>query len=288
MDRLATLCELADSGSFSKASKGDINTASLMSRQIRELESFFGIELVRRRGRGVELTDAGLELAIIGRENFKGIADFAARCQKKEWTVRMVASNSVAQWLLLPRMESVIKHFPEVRFEIHHQQTRQIVSMTREGAYDLAFVRQDALLPTMESASLGEVRHALFIPKSLCKSAPKSAAKALATLPMALPIGGKRRENIDQLAASAGGSPKVAVACSSYMQVAQLVQSGICAGVLPETAALSKKVVHRLPLDDKYTLCLAWTTRNSATRPRLVELISVLREILQIVGCLRG
>jgi LysR family transcriptional regulator, nitrogen assimilation regulatory protein len=284
MDRLATLCELADLGSFSKAAKGDPNTASLMSRQIRELESFFGTDLVRRKGRGLELTEAGVELAAVGRENFKGIADFAARCRGRDWCVRLAASNSVAQWVVLPKMGEILRRCPGVRFEIHHQQTREMVAMTREGVFDLALVRKDALLPGMRRAVLGEIRHALFIPQGLSRQAPKSVATALVSLPMALPIGGHMRELMDQLAASAGGTPKIAVACSSYMQAAGLVAGGACAAVLPETAinTLEAGKIHRLPLPHKIMLCLVWTARNADTRPSMVGLISALEDILRL------
>jgi len=82
MERLATFCAVADAGSIVSAAKGDLSRQSLMSRQIRELETFFGVDLVRRVGRGLELTDTGRELAAIGRQNFKGLADYAARCRQ--------------------------------------------------------------------------------------------------------------------------------------------------------------------------------------------------------------
>ena len=69
------------------------------------------------------------------------------------------------------------------------------------------------------------------------------------------------------------------IACSSYLQAAQAVQSGMCAAVLPETAlaSLDTKKVHCLSIPDKFTLCLAWTSRNVDTRPALAELIATLR-----------
>src|SRR5476649_1647145 len=141
MERLGNFCSVADAGSIVGAAKGDPVRQSLISRQIRELESFFGVELIRRRGRGLELTDAGRELAAVGRENFKGLADYAARCRGAAWTVRIVTSNSVASWLVLPRLKTLEKSGGNIRFEIYHEQTREMVTATREGIYDIAFVR---------------------------------------------------------------------------------------------------------------------------------------------------
>ncbi|MEX1118458.1 MAG: hypothetical protein WEB60_06645, partial [Terrimicrobiaceae bacterium] len=58
------------------------------------------------------------------------------------------------------------------------------------------------------------------------------------------------------------------------------VQSGMCAAVLPETAlaGLDAKKLHRLPIPDKFTLCLAWTPRNVDTRPAMGELITCFSE----------
>lgn len=275
MDRLATFCAVADAGSIVSAAKGDPSRQSLMSRQIRELETFFGVDLVRRVGRGLELTEAGRELAAIGRQNFKGLSDYAARCRQQEWTVRIVASNSIAQWLLLPRLKAVAEAQPNVRFEIFHNQTRDMVAGTREGIYDLAFVRKDALVSGLKHAVLGEIESCLFVPKSLVRVAPKSVADAFCSLPMALPIGGRMRDIVERLAATKGGAPRVVVACSSYLQAAQAVQSGMCAAVLPETAlsSLDAKKLHRLSIPDRFALCVAWSPRNTDTRPALGELI---------------
>ena len=281
-DRLANFCAFADAGSIAVVAKGDASRQSLMSRQIRELESFFGVELVRRKGRGLEITEAGRELAAIGRQNFNGLADYAARCRGREWTVRIVASNSIAQWLLLPRLKAVAEANLDVKFEIFHEQTREMVAGTREGTYDAAFVRKDSLVPGLKHAVLGEIGHSLFIPVSIAKKAPKSAGDALATVPMALPIGGWMREKIEKMA---GARPlRVTLACTSYLQAAEAVRSGMCAAVLPDTAlsSLQGQRLHRLPLADRFTLCLAWTPRNVDTRPALVKLIATLKTEMTI------
>jgi DNA-binding transcriptional LysR family regulator len=282
MDRLANFCAVADAGSIAVVAKGDSSRQSLMSRQIRELESFFGVELVHRKGRGLEITQAGRELAAIGRENFKGLADYVARCRGREWSVRIVASNSIAQWLLLPRLKAVAESHPDVKFEIFHEQTREMVAGTREGSYDVAFVRKDSLVPGLKHAVLGEIGHSLFIPVSIAKKPPKSVADALATVPMGLPIGGWMRDKIEKMA---GARPlRVTLACTSYLQAAEAVRSGMCAAVLPDTAlsSLQGQRLHRFPLPDRFTLCLAWTPRNVDTRPALADLIGTLKTAMSV------
>lgn len=283
MERLAGFCAVADAGSIAGVAKNDPSRQALISRQIRELEMFFGVELVRRRGRGLELTEAGRELAAVGRQNFKGLSDFAARVRSSEWLVRLVASNSVAQWLVLPRLHAVARASAGVRFEVHHEQTGDMVNGIREGIFDIALIRKDALVPGIQSGDLGEVTHSIFVPKALLNSPPRTVGAALKSLPMALPIGGRMRDAVDKLAPGNAGVPKLAVACSSYLQAVQLVRSGMCAAALPDLAAdsLGDEPVHRLKLPVKYTLCLAWTARNTDTSPALAELLAGMLEELK-------
>lgn len=284
MDRLASFCAVADAGSIAIVAKGDPSRQSLISRQIRELESFFGVDLIRRKGRGLEITEAGRELAAIGRQNFKGLEDYSARCRGREWSVRIVASNSIAQWLLFPRLKAVAETQPDVRFEIYHAQTREMVAGTREGTYDISLIRKDALVPGLKHAVLGEVGHSVFIPVALARKIPKSAAEALISLPLALPIAGTIRESMERLAAKNGGPLRVSVSCTSFLQAALAVQSGMCAAVLPDSAlsSLHGPRLHRIALPDRYTLCLAWTARNVDTRPQLAKLVEAFRTAMAL------
>ncbi len=282
LDRLANFCQFADEGSIVKASRGDVVRQSQISHQIRDLSEFFGVELVRRKGRGLELTEAGRELAAIGRSHFTGLNDFLARCEKTEWTARIVASNSVGFWLVLPAIEKVRERMPNVRIEIHHEQTREMATATREGTYDIAFIRQDAILPGLKSQVLRKVGHSFLLPKKLSRKPPKDLAWALEMFPAALPIGGRMREELDKLAAKSGRELKVAVACTSYLHAAKVLESETAAAVLPDLALpfLDRQKYHSLPVPGKFTLCLVWSARNAATRPALAELIECLGAIL--------
>jgi hypothetical protein len=64
------------------------------------------------------------------------------------------------------------------------------------------------------------------------------------------------------------------------LQAAQVLQAGMCAAVLPDTAlaALKTTQFHRLPLTDRFTLCLAWSARNADTRPALAGLIEQMKQ----------
>jgi DNA-binding transcriptional LysR family regulator len=283
LDRLANFCQFADEGSIAKAAKGDVVRQSQISHQIRDLSEFFGVELVRRKGRGLELTEAGRELAAIGRSNFTGLNDFLARCEKTEWTARIVASNSVGYWLVLPAIEKLRELMPNVRIEIHHEQTREMATATREGTYDIAFLREDAVLPGLKKKMLRKVGHSLLVPKKISPKRPRDLVAALANLPTALPIGGRMREYLNELAAHSGTSFQPTVACTSYLHAARILEAGYAGAVLPDLALpfLDAAQFHSLRLPETFNLCLAWSGRNASTRTALVELIECLGDVLK-------
>jgi hypothetical protein len=55
---------------------GDPAKQSLYSRQVRELEQFFGVELTRRKGKGIEVTEQGREFARQVRAHLQSLTDF--------------------------------------------------------------------------------------------------------------------------------------------------------------------------------------------------------------------
>src|SRR5213594_2337775 len=81
LDRLQSFCLVAQAGGVTKAAKGDPAKQSLFSRQVKELEEFFGAELIRRKGRGIALTEAGKRLNVLARESFASLLDFKSECK---------------------------------------------------------------------------------------------------------------------------------------------------------------------------------------------------------------
>src|SRR3954447_18265394 len=80
LDRLRTLCLVAEAGSLTAAAEGDTTRVSLFSRQLRELESYFGTRLAGRRGKRIALTEDGRALATLAWRAFIELADFAGHC----------------------------------------------------------------------------------------------------------------------------------------------------------------------------------------------------------------
>jgi LysR family glycine cleavage system transcriptional activator len=115
---------VARCGSFAAAAADLHVTHWAVGKQIRLLESWFGIPLFERRARGVALTDEGSALLIDVSEVFDRLATGAARLRQDErprrvsGVVRVNVMPSFALCWLLPRMADFNVQYPEIELRV--------------------------------------------------------------------------------------------------------------------------------------------------------------------------
>lgn len=97
LDRLRALCDIAEKGSIAEATRGDTNRQTQYSRQIRELETFFRVDLLDREARPHRLTPAGIELAKMTREFLGNVEGFLARCQGRPESLAIGTGESIGR-----------------------------------------------------------------------------------------------------------------------------------------------------------------------------------------------
>src|SRR6266446_2947183 len=117
LDRLQSFCLVAQASGVTKAAKGDPARQSLYSRQIKELEEFFGAELLRRKGRGIALTSAGQRLHVLARECFASLWDFKAQCKDLPTEIVIGAGESMIRWVMMPKLKEVKKALPSAKLK---------------------------------------------------------------------------------------------------------------------------------------------------------------------------
>ena len=103
LDRLKTLIEVARAGSIAGAARGDSARQSLYSRQIKELEEFFGVELTRRRGKVLVLTRPGWELVRRAHESLCLLDDFKSRSRNMPYRFTIGAGRRSPDRKILQR-----------------------------------------------------------------------------------------------------------------------------------------------------------------------------------------
>src|SRR5437870_13546064 len=97
LDRLRSFAEIVQAEGITAAAKGDPNRQSQFSRQLKELEEFFGAELLER-GRGrFALTSVGKALHEIVQMQFAALDELRRTCAEIPVELSIGAGESLIQ-----------------------------------------------------------------------------------------------------------------------------------------------------------------------------------------------
>lgn len=243
LDRLRSFLEVVESGSIARAAGQDANRQSQFSRQIKELEIFFGAELTRREGRRIAITEEGERLARIIRNSFTELSDFRADSQHEKRRLTIAAGASVIEWLLPSAFQTIRAELGGPLIEARHCRSAEVVRGLDDGRIDFGILRADILPRSITSVPIGTVMYRLFVPKELAPERRPNNIKRweqfLEQLPQARLLGGRLRRAIDEAHQAIGVRPQVVAEMSSFLQIAALVRGGTCGAILPVTASVS-------------------------------------------------
>ncbi len=287
LDRLRNFALIAEAGGLSIAAGGDPARMSLFSKQVKELEGFFGVALTHRQGRTIKLTEAGRQLAQLAQAHLSGLADFQRTCQSVPQTVSLGTGSSVLEWVVLPKVAKWRQLLGNTRFEFQTGRTHELVHRLTDMSLDIGLIREDAVPRPLKSKRVLLLTYALFLPRRLATAASADSVKAaLATTPLATSVGGDFRERLDAAAAKAHWPLRIELACPSFTQAARAVKTGAFGAVLPSVAAAEfapNEVVHvPLPFLKSYELRIgiAWNARLTEVRPVVERAINSLSQVL--------
>ncbi len=286
LERLASLCEVAEAGSIGQASRGDVNKQSQLSRQITELEAVFGVALLARQSRPFRLTAQGKELAQVSRQFFQSVDDLQKQAGGEAQRVVVGAGETLIQWLLFPACEVMQKQTTGVVFAFKNLDSAGLVDGLQKGEVDFALIRKEEVPPSLMHAGDWLYSHVAFVPKELSRIATELKMEELARLPWAVLEGqGHFRQFLESKARAHGIKLNAALECSSYTQVAMAIQTGRYAGFLPEfamdaafapgSAILQRQTEKGLRYERKLTL--AWREATTRSRPIVEKLIPAIR-----------
>ena len=274
LDRLRNFVLIADAGGISLAADRDPTRMSLFSKQIKELESFFGAALTVRQGRSTKITAAGNQLAQLARAYLSGLENFQQTCQGVPQTISIASGNSVLEWLVLPQMAKLRQALPNTRFDLSTGRTNDLVQRLTDMSVDLALIREDAVIRPLKSKRLRQLAYSLFIPEPMAAAVWKGKLnQTLGVLPLATSAGGQFREYLEAAAGKARCPIRIELSCSSFTQAARAVKGGGFGAVLPSLAASEFEpgsvVQVALPFLKSYArpISLAWNPRLTEVRP---------------------
>ncbi len=145
---------VALSGSISKGAEELMISQPAVSWQIRTLEGQLGLTLFVRTKRGVSLTDEGkilFDYIKQGIESFTNAENELTNLKNMDYgTIRIGASTTVSQHVLMPYLEIFHRQYPNIEIEIVNTLTKTLIDELNKGNLDILVLN----LPTYESENL--------------------------------------------------------------------------------------------------------------------------------------
>jgi DNA-binding transcriptional LysR family regulator len=287
IERLRAFCKIAEAGSIVLAAKGDPTRQSQFSRQVKELEEFFGTKLIERAGKTIRLTDDGRKLALLTQAYFRSVEELRASSTKEE-VVRIGAGESVFRWLLMPRLAELQSLANSVRLEFLTQTTIQCVESVKAGQLDLAIVRKEAAGDSLTVLPCGSLAYALVVPRKLLPGRTAAGFQLLQKIPFALLTGdGVLAKGVIALAARMNVRLDIRVRAESFSLLVSTIENADLAAVIPKPAVadLSKERFANIETEELNSL-----TRELALvySPQAAELRENVRRIAPRISSLFG
>ncbi len=282
LDRLRALLAVAAAGSIVKATDGDPVKQSQYSRQIKELEDFFRIQLVERQGKGIRLTSHGRELARISRFFLLGLSNFQRGCLAEEQTFRVGASATFIQQFLLPVVSSARVVRSDTRYVVETVSEDEIERRLHDLTLDFGVTARAAVSRPLQSMGLGEWRLGLWVPRTLYETRRQAV---LAFRERRLPLAVAKNE-LEACGANIFADHDCRLVCDNFLQALDAAMEQQVAAVLPDylnpimgpqtflrvrNAELDARVLH---------FHLAWNPRLLRLNPHALRRRDFLAEAL--------
>lgn len=173
LDQLQALAALEDEMSFTRAARRLDMAQSTVSRQIQALERSIGCPLVVRDSRNVQLTKAGLALALDARRLLADVANAALNARALsvggKHHVNIVFSPG-SGFSLLERAQSELRgRLPRTTVNFREARSAELADCVRSGEADLAIGPPAPSANSLPSALIGEEALVIAGPADLMK-----------------------------------------------------------------------------------------------------------------------
>jgi DNA-binding transcriptional LysR family regulator len=286
--RLAVLREFAAQGTIAGAAEALAFTPSAVSQQLAQLQREAGVELFRKVGRRLELTDAGRTLVERAGEMLARVerveAELAAHADEVRGTVRVAAFQTAAAALAMPAIDHLAAAHPGLRVELLEAEAEESLPLLARGGVDVAIAEEyehapRPRLPELERTYLEPDTMLLALPRPEPDGSVALADLAEATWATAR-TGTAYADMFDRLCRSVGGfEPDVRYRVNDMQLLLALVADGRAAAMVPALGR-PQGVTVRPIAEGSFTRALFVATRASdRSRPSTSAAVAAIRHV---------
>jgi LysR family transcriptional regulator, transcriptional activator of the cysJI operon len=158
IESLKVFCDLAETGSFTKAAELNHVTQSAVSQQISSLERNFKSLLVERSKRQLSLTREGQVLYDYSKQVIETYHALHTQLQQTKelvsGTIRIATIYSIGLHDLPPYLKKFLKDYPTVKVHVEYRRANQVYEDVVGNVVDLGLVAYPSRHPKLEVAPL--------------------------------------------------------------------------------------------------------------------------------------
>jgi DNA-binding transcriptional LysR family regulator len=275
---------VADARSITQgASRAHLALASA-SERIKGLEAAFGIALLKRGRRGVELTAAGeslLDHARIVIHNVEAMrGDLSAFASGVRASVLLLANTSGLSEHLPRALAAFLREHPDINVDVEERESADIAAAIATGAADLGFAAEHALPDSVERFPFSQDRLMLVASKrsDLAGRRQIDFVEVTGRDFVGLTASTALQVHIAKHAARLGARLRFRARMRDFDAICQMVAADVGVAVVPETAA--KRCARSMPImmirirdswaNRKLTIC----ARSFKALPRPAKLLA--------------
>lgn len=239
---LALFIRIAETRSITKAAESSHLALAAASRRVAQLEDQFGVQLLYRTAKGVELTPAGNAVLFHARALMEQVdqmrAEVSDYAKGAKGMVRVQANASALAQYLPDDLASFSMAHSAIKVSLEEERSGAIVEAVRSGATDVGIVMEGADATGLELYAYRTDTLVAVVPR---KHPVRARRLAFAKLLDHDFVGLESNTVISQIllaqASHAGKPLRLRVQVKSFDVVARMIQAGLGIGVLPEAAA---------------------------------------------------
>ena len=246
---LRVFLSILEHGTLSAAGRELGMTQPAVSNHLRALEERFGMALLTR-GRRLQPTPGGECLAWHARRVLDDLAALEAEVARHTSPCGrlVVGASSTPGELLMPRLAvEFSSHYPDVALDVHIADTEETIAALLNREIEVAIVGRQVEDPRLAGTVIGHDELIVVTAASDPLAGAKVTPSDLADKPFVLrEEGSATRRTVEEVLATVGMTPTVAMELGSNAAVAGAVAAGAGVGVVPARTVETQPAVSML------------------------------------------
>jgi DNA-binding transcriptional LysR family regulator len=290
LQQLRYLVSAADTGSVSGAAQTERVTQPVVSRALHDLERQLGLALLRRRGRRLTLTDAGLAVVAAARRALLAVEEVERTARRLALGAELgVVTTPTNSALLSPIVTAFIQQHPQTALRLRRATSMsEVLDMVATGEADLGFgdFTDHARNRSVEAEALWEAEVVLVSPMGT-ELPPVVRLKDLSAAPLILPPeGSERRHNIEDAFTTAGiQTPLSALATDERSAWITSAQQGVGSFLSYQTVVADLDGVEVRRFSPPKRAVVGFALRADTLSPGGREMLRLAKEMAVPAGC---